>query len=82
MLLDLVTERLLLTAEFSWVLAVLASSLPLWVWWLCVSTLMVFFVGHVGVGSKILLLLLAIHIVILAFLFRLLPAFEARLPPL
>ena len=78
MFLDLVTERLLLTAALSWVLAFLARSLPSWVWWLCVATLI-----DVGAGSEILLPLLAIWIVILASLFfRLLPAFEARRPPL
>ena len=69
MLLDLVTERLLLTAALSWVLDLLASSLPLWVWWLCVATLMLLFVGQVGAGSEILLPLLALRIVILAYLF-------------
>ena len=68
MLLDIVTKRLLLNAALSWVLALLASSLPLLVW-LCVATLILLVVGHVGAGSKILLLLLAIRIVILAFLF-------------
>ena len=60
-LLDLVTERLLLITVLSWMLALLASSLPLLVWW--------WVVGHVGAGSEILLPLLDIWIVILAFLF-------------
>ena len=81
MLLDIVTEMLLI-AVVSWVLDLLTRSLPSWVWWLCVATLMLLFVGHVAAGSEILLPLLAVRIVILAFLFLLLPAFEARLPPL
>ena len=57
MFLVLVTDKFLLIAALSGVLALLASSLPLLV------------VGHVGAGSEILLPLLAIWIVILAFLF-------------
>ena len=56
MLLDLVTKRLLI-AVLSWVLELLARSLPSWVWCLCVATLM--------------LPLLDVRIVILAFLFSL-----------
>ena len=77
MFLDLITKWLLLIAALSWVLALLAllaSSLPLLVWWLVVD--------HVRAGSKILLPLLVIWIVILALFLRLLPAFEAQLPPL
>ena len=70
MFLDLVTERLLLISALSWVLVLLVSSLSLLV------------VGHAGAGYKILLPLLAIWIVILAFFLRLLPASEARIPPL
>ena len=61
MFLDIVTERLLLIVALSWVMALLTSILPLLVWWLVV--------GHVGTGSKILLPLLPIWIVILVFLF-------------
>ena len=81
MLLDLVIERLLI-AVLSWVLDLFARSLPSWVCWLCVATLMLLFVGHIGAGSEILLPLLSVRIVILAFIFLLLTAFEAQLPPL
>ena len=69
MFLYLVTKRLLLIAALSWMLDLMASSLTLLVWWLCVATVTVLVVHHVGDGSKILLPLLAIWIVILAFLF-------------
>ena len=63
MLFDLVTERLLIAA-LSWVLDFLVKILTSWVWWLCMATWLVGFIGHVGAGSKILLPLLAIWIVI------------------
>ena len=69
MLLILVTKRLLLIVALSWVLTLLSSSLPLLFWWLCIATLVVLVVGHVAASSKILLPLLAIWILILAFLF-------------
>ena len=69
MFLDLVSERLLLIAALSWVLALLASSLPLLVWWLWIATLFVLVVGHIGAGSKMFLPVLAIRIVILVFIF-------------
>ena len=68
MLLDLVTKRLLIVV-LSWVLELLDRSVPSWVWWLCVATLILLFVGHVGAGSEILLPLLAVWIVMQAFLF-------------
>ena len=41
MLLNLVTKRLVLIAALSWVLELLASSMPLLVWWLYLATLIV-----------------------------------------
>ena len=52
MFFNLVTGRLLLISELSWVLVLLDSSLKLLVWWLCVATVTVLVVGHVVAGPN------------------------------